>query len=305
MTWSADETLASIRVRGDLLDSDARFTDANLLMLINEEVSAFLVPLIASFHSEFFITTKDIQLTPGIDRHFYLPGDAVANRLRLIQYLDANKRVVQSLDQLDPRDAENSYFGGFLGNYGTYFHRGNKVVVLGPIPANWFLRFSYERRVSELVLEADCAQVTDIASNVVTVSSVPATFNTDTIADFVQGSSPWDTIDTQPITNIAGLNITLASVPTSLAEGDFICLTGTAPRLQVPQECIPVLRQYLAAYCNSIKGAEGETQAALALMEKSAKEMRKVLAPRNIGNKKAVGGGLGRAVGGWPGTGGF
>src|SRR5579864_1579190 len=100
LTWTVDEALASIKSRADLLDTDQRFSDDVLLMLLNEELGSWLVPIIAEQRAEFFVVTQDTLLDGESTRHINIPGDAVGGRVRLVQYLSTNKRPIFSLVQI-------------------------------------------------------------------------------------------------------------------------------------------------------------------------------------------------------------
>ena len=298
-TWTVDETLASIRTRADLLDSDARFSDTSLLLLLNEELGSWLVPLIAQMLSEYFVTTLDTVLT-GATNLFNVPGDAVAGRVRLVQFLDANLRPRFNCVQVDPMDNVQWFASPWLGNLGQFYFQGDQLILLGPLPAGWYLRIAYERRPAQCVLIASCARITVIAGNVVTVNAFPAAMVAATPIDFVRGVGPWTTIGAAALPTPSGLTVTFTTLPTGLAVGDYLALRGQAPFCQVPQECIPVLRQWVAIYCASIKADQG-LDAASGLLKATDLRMRKVLSPRSVGNKKAVGNGLASPVGGWPG----
>jgi hypothetical protein len=249
--------------------------------------------------SEYFVTTQDTLLVGGTN-FFNIPGDAVAGRVRLVQILDSNSQPRINCSQVDPMDNVRWLSSPWVGNIGQYFFQGDQLVLLGTLPTGWYLRLAYERRPAQCVLTSAAAHITNIAGNVVTVTAFPSGMVATTPIDFVRGTSPWTTIGAAALPTPSGLTVTFTTLPTGLAVGDYLALRGQAPFCQVPQECVPVLRQWIAIHCESIKADQG-LDAAAGLLKATDLRMRKVLSPRSVGNKKAVGNGLASPVGGWPG----
>lgn len=307
VTWTVDETLTSIQTRGDLLDSDQRFSNTNLLLLLNEELVAWMAPVIAEMRSEYFLTTQLTQLN-GVIRDFYIPSNAIAGRIRLLQLLDGNQFPRMNGVQVDLKDDVNWWAAPWLGNLGQFYFRGDELVLLGPLVAGWFLRITYERRPAQCVQVASCALVSNVTGSgpfTVTVSGFPSGMVSGTVVDFVRGNPPWNTYATQALPTPSGNNLTFASLPADLgtnpvAIGDYICFQGQAPFCQVPLECVPVIRQWLALHTEAIKSGADGLAASAELQKETEVRMRKVLAPRSVGNLKAVNNGLAYPVGGYP-----
>jgi hypothetical protein len=108
------------------------------------------------------------------------------------------------------------------------------------------LRMKYFARPNSLVLSTAAGQITsiDTINFQVVVSSLPSTFTTGVLCDFVQGQNPYDLMDyDSAIVGVSGTTITFASLPTGLAVGDWVTLAQQAPVAMVPEEMHPVLIQ--------------------------------------------------------------
>jgi hypothetical protein len=136
-----------------------------------------------------------------------------------------------------------------------------------------------------------CAQITAInpSLNQVTVSALPSNISTSTTVDFVMANPNYDyTAIDQTITNIAGSVLTFASLPASLSVGDYICQSTQSCVLQIPDELIPLLSQYVVVRVLSAQSDAQALQEAISELQKLESNANLLIAPRVNGKPKRV-----------------
>lgn len=258
MGTTSSDLIANIKIRGSFPTANDLFSNADYLSILNDEVLNTVTPIISKVNEEYFLTYKSYNVTTG-QESYRIPKRAVASTLRDIQLIDVSGNV-QSLPRLFEED-RTSLTSGPLG----YYIQANSIL-LSPVPTvtSGTLRMAYTRRPSKLVLPTACAQITAINGLNIDVASVPSTMTNNTLIDFVQADGPYDILDMDiVITGISGTTLTLTSVPTDLAIGDYICLAGESPVPGIPEELVPTLVQAALVVCltsKKDKAAEFEVQ---------------------------------------------
>jgi hypothetical protein len=169
------------------------------------------------------------------------------------------------------------------GGYEFYF-MGNSIV-LPQIPTTGSVRQWHYRRPNALVATSACAQVTNIASNVVTCTTVPTTFTTSYTYDFIKNTPhfDWLAIDQSISAVVTGSSgtITFSSTPPStLAIGDWVCLSEQAPIPQIPVECMPLLEQRCVVKIQEIQGYFEKAKISQAKLEEMEKDVFGIISPR-------------------------
>lgn len=308
--WNNNTLLASIRFRAGLASTtiDEYFTDANLLQLLNEELTSWLTPMVLEMRSEYLINSIDYAIGSNGGNAFYIPSGAVAGRLRCLRMCDGGHNPVgPQLEQIDIKDARNLW-GGI---WGSFFFKDNAVVLTGVLPQGYYLRMDYEGRLSTCVSPTACAQITAISGTAVTVASIPSGYTSGVLIDFIAGSSPFTNLGTAALTAPSGNTFTFAAALPSaqgraVQVGDWIALTGTSPFIALPQEVVPLVAQWMAVKCQEIKGDQ-KIDVSQAKYKEVQRQVVSVLAPRSLGNKKTPGSMLGAVMStgffGWPGGG--
>lgn len=315
LAWTNDQLLLTTRFRAGLPSdgADQQFTDANLYQLSNEEIVSWLTPLVLKMRQEYLIQSKFYPLANASTNlnNFYIPANAVGNRVRLVRMCDGQKNPIgPQLEQIDLKDVRNVWIPGI---WGSFYIQDNAVVLIGNLPQGYFLKIDFEMRLPTLVSATACAQITSIVGDVVTCSGgLPGTFVNGALLDFIAGDSPFITLGTLVCPTPVGNTLTFTSPPPS-AEGrsaqvgDWLAISGTSPFIGLPQEVFPLFAQYMAVKCQEIKG-DVKIEVSQAKMKEVKDQVMSILAPRSLGNRKTPGSMLGQIIGpgiwGWP-TGGF
>ena len=286
--YSTTDFLNSVRQRAALPTTTNQNNvnhTANLLILATEELHIKLLPTIMSVREEFYVTEQDVAIVAGTAK-YTIPSRASGLVLRDIQLISGTQ--VTQLSLIDPERIESTAQGPIQG----YYLQHNKIV-LYPTPNSGSdtLRIRYFSRPNRLAATSDCAQISaiDTDTNIVTVSAAPSSWTTSTKVDLITSNIPYQclAID-QSIVSITGTAITLASIPTDLAVGDWIAPQEYSPIPQVPQEFQPVLAQMTALKALQ---ALGDSQGA-AVAEKDLEIIQanavRLVSPRNQGQAHKV-----------------
>src|SRR5258708_13012819 len=167
----------------------ALFTDANLVTIMDFEMSSKILPLIDNQAEEYFIALDDIVYNQSVTV-YGVPVRGTADKLRSVSFVDPNNNEIR-IPRLRPEDMmSNVNSTGLAINpalWGFYLENDSIRLYLGSFTgtsqAYKFLRLRFVRMPSSLVMSAACAQITAIVGNVVTVGNVPPPFITSLLYD--------------------------------------------------------------------------------------------------------------------------
>jgi hypothetical protein len=271
----------------------ALFTDQDLLTILNIELASKIVPLIDNQSEEYGVYINDILYDPALTEYPLPSSRAVASKLRSVSFVDPNNNEIR-VPRLRPEDImSNVNATGLAINpalWGFYLRNNTIVLYLSSVngaTSNYkYLRLRYIRQPNQLVLNNQAAQVSNIASNVVTLTNIPANYTTGQGYDFIANYPGFDSLgDDINCTNISGLDLTFASVPSMLKKGDWVCLSGQAPVAQLPYfPGYDLLLQLAAAKCLEIHGDVQGFKVAMSQAADMKTYFISVLTPRVDGN---------------------
>ncbi len=290
--YTTTALLPTLRLLPLMPSVQALFTDADLLTILTFEMASKIVPLMDNQSEEYFVDIKDIAYSTA-QSTYDIPSRTVAGKLRSLSFLDANQNEIR-IPRLRPEDImSNVNATGLAINpalWGFYLQNNKVVLYLGSTNGGTssyqYLRFRYVRQPNNLVASSACAQVTLISGNDVTVSNVPSTFVTTTTYDFISNVPNFNALqDDSVCTAINTLTMTFSSVPSTLAVGDWICLSGQSPIPQIPYfPGFQLLLQLAAAKCLEIHGDVQGFNVAMSQASDMKNYFISVLTPRVDGN---------------------
>jgi hypothetical protein len=242
MAKTVDDLIESVKTTITLPTNQALITTDRLLGFANEEIQNELYPTVSSINQEFLVYVEEAALVSGQDL-YQIPYRAAGRALRDLKLRETSgdNSKLRNIPQitLERSDGYADYQGNVAG-----FHFQNDKVRIVPMPnsTGYSLVFYYFLRPSALVPVADCGRVTGISSSVVTLDNVPSEFVSGAVLDYVSGKSGCvvKQMD-QTISNVSGLNITMAEEPDDLAIGDYLSLAETTPVIPFPDECFSYL----------------------------------------------------------------
>ncbi len=295
LDYTVDRIIKSIKRRITLPDAQNLYSDDDLIEFMGDELSSTIVPLLHSVQQEYWVNVHDVQLVQD-QTAYKIPIRGAINGLRLVTLLDTNNNEID-YPLLRPEMTASSY--NWLSPYSTStlygFYMQDDHIVMFPNsvvtnPVNR-IRFRFERQPNQLCSVEESGHITAIVGNVVTVDSIPTDWAVDNTVDWINGQiafqSKGDDLTITAI-NTGTLEITLDSVPTDAAIGDWIAISGTSPIPQIPYQLFPFLAQCVANLCMAGM-ADAEPYVDGKKKEAQMKEdLLKLLQPRDMGNVQTV-----------------
>jgi hypothetical protein len=262
---SVDELLETIRQAAQIPFIDASqssvpnqevMTDEGLLRLATKEIRLFVQPRLMALREDYFKTHQDFTITEQ-GASYRIPAAAIGNKLANVTYVDSSglETPVNSLGG-DASLAETA--DGFVIKGGS--------VILKKNVTSGTLRMEYYFRSPALVLLEDAGEVSEFDGDFeFTLSAnVPSTIEVGTVVDIVSGVSPFTVLQTGLVVDNVGLDYFSVSVSPSVtvAEGDFVVVSGQTCVVPLSLELHPILAQRVAVkVLKSIGDSEGAATA--------------------------------------------
>lgn len=273
--------------------SQLTLQDADILDLATEELWLGVVPFMMKVRSEYFITSSDTSIVAN-QAAYPIPTRAMGGKLAYLNIVDANGNLFDCPEIEKPEAMFYAASAGVNNTWVFYFEGNNVVIVPSPTNATGCsIRFSYYMRVGDLVATSSTGQVSAIDTNAHTVtisgSSIPSSFTTGTLLDMINGNPGFDFRTTDAtITNVSGQVLTFASLPSTLAIGDWLAVAGESPIPQVPPELHPLLAQRTVVKVLEALGDIQAMQTAEGKLEKMEQNALHLISPRSDGNPKKL-----------------
>jgi hypothetical protein len=275
--------LANMKRRG-FTPAGSGLTTDDFLQVLSEQLRSYIPAFLKGLREEFIIAQLSVTVTsPTVP----IPPRACGAALRSIGWQYADGRV-RPLDRIEPERRGDWALTGSEPQ--GFIFQGNNCILL-PAVSSGTLVVSYQQRPGELVLPTDCAVVTTINSTViVTVASMPASWGSGTLLDLV-GAEPNFKLKAMdvPVNFVSGgTTISFSdTLPTDLAEGDFICAATETCVPQLPMECFDLLAQAAAFQIATSTGSDRMKSIGLSL-ERLEKQLASVLSPRADGSPRVI-----------------
>lgn len=288
--YTTDDLLTTVKNRGMLPDaSTGSLSSATLLQFGSEELQGPLVTLILSAREKYYETYSDTNVTAA-QAVYAIPDRAVGGVLSAVQYFYQNQ--VMALIPIDPSSITTTNTS--IYPYGFYFQNNSIVLYPTPNTTQGTLRQRYFQRPSRLDLVTNCALITafDPIALTVTVASVPTSWATGTICDFVPKSLPYTPYGLNTaLSGVTGTTISLVALPTGIAVGDYIATAGMTPIPEIPYEFFQVLAQMVVCKALEAIGDAQNLQFAQSNMKSYMDSALRTITPRDqTGPKKVVSG---------------
>lgn len=288
ITYTTDELINMVKDIVTIPTSQGLFLPANFVRLMNLELHKKLVPAIKRVREDYFVVTQDTDLVANQEL-YRIPTRAIAGVLRDISVVDANGSV-RALPRIEPEVLKSNPLMSGDRYYGYLFQGGFVKYIPTLTSVNGeAIRFTYERRPSNLVLSTDAGIITDITGSDVTIGNQPTNWTTATTFDILRADPMFESVgDDLTISAISSNVLTFDSLPSAAAVGMWVSQSGLTPVPQLPYEGALVLAELSAVkVLQSIKDAPGL---------KDAKQQAKddldffisIITPRNAGTPKRI-----------------
>lgn len=235
MGYEVDNLITATRDYANLSPNAESTQSAALLRALNREQRLFITSLLEKCKQQHKQATLDVS-TNGSTTRFNIPTRAIAAGIKMVEGIGSTG-IRWMLHELP----DDEYARGWPRN-GDFYFEGNQIVFYSA-PQTGTLRFTYPRRLSELVLLASIAPITAISGGTITATS-PAGYPTASTAyDFVKSTPHFDILAMDKNATRSGntFTFTAADVPSGLAVGDHVCLASQSTVCQAPLELHDVL----------------------------------------------------------------
>lgn len=287
MAYTTANFLSSVERQSFSPANQATFSTSDILAIGDEVLKRHILPAILDVREEYFVTYKDYTIVANTAAYSIHPR-SIGMAVREAQLIDGNGNVRNlsrsSLDRLH-------LYSSSASTPDSFYLRGDKLVLLPtPSSASVSLRQYFALRPGNLIETTDAAVIStiDTATNIITVASIPSTWVTGNVLDLIsrEGSQQYLSIDLTS-SLISGSSITLPSLPSDLAVGDYVCLAGYSPLIQLPPDFQPVLATLTAAQMiGAMNQPSGDK-----LFSRGMKDLeiaQKMLTPRVIGELETI-----------------
>lgn len=267
--------------------------DDDILEITDDVIRTDIVPLLVSTNENFYVYEVEQVLTAS-EPSYDLPKRSSSGSLRDLKFRTSDSSVIKDLRLINLEDAH--IFNNTSNEPHSFYFEGDRIKI-APTPSisGDYLKFYIQISPARLVLEEKVATVLSIASNIVTVNTVPTNIVASSIINFLRrkGSGRFISFD-KTVTSVTTNTITFASgdVPASLEADDIIALTDAqgdqSSILQIPEEIVPYLETLVG---ERILTVIGDTENAKLLREKAKEEKNNVLLmiqPRVRGEAKVL-----------------
>lgn len=290
--YTVDALVTKLRNRYLNPNSQSLFLDSDVVSLLDDALRDTLIPVITSVREEFWVKTYDQPINGSAS--YTIPSNAAGGILRDVVFVDTAGNEID-IQQLSPAHIKATFpFGYQLPLYTFGYYWKNDQIVPYPQQAQnatgYTLRMKPIRRPNDLTLSTNCGQIISIIGNVVTLGNLPTDWTTSTTFDIIQNAPQFTAIiEGTTITAIGASSITLATVPTGLLVGMWVCPTTMSCIPQIPYEGFGLLLESaIVAMCNSMGDSQGS-----GLHEKARDKFRQdfinLITPRSqLGTKKVV-----------------
>lgn len=254
MAFDTTRLIAQIKLKGAI--PEGRFTDQEILDIAYDTMLHNVAPWCVTNREEYYVYLASQSITAN-QAAYPLPARAQGMALREAQLTRGN--TVHDLTRMDLEERATTNTG-----QPERFYVQNNEIMLYPTPgtSQYSLNLYYFLRPSKLVPVSEGALITaiDTGTNIVT-AACPSTWTTSDTFDMVKSTSGFKTYsDGMDIvaSAVSTTSITLASLPSTLAVGDYINLAEESCFPFIPQEAHGLLVHAAAAeLLESIGDREG------------------------------------------------
>lgn len=288
MTMLISDILDDVKLAGSF--PDGMFADSDFVKFLNDSLTSDIIPFIMRHREGYFLTYTDYAAADTIS----IPTDAIAQKLGDVMFVDSSGNILNNvprytLEEISSNQSigygNNSTYGGKVG----FYLEGNSIKFYPRNTNSDTVRIYYFKRPPFLTVLTNCALITDVTANDLTVESYPSTWTTATLIDVPSGDQPY-TVATGP--SISGIDpdasvITVSSA-TDIEAGQYLVPRGFSVYPQIPIELKDSLVQAAVVKALvSIKDLNG-AKAAKELLVELMRNMSTLLSPRVEGEVKKI-----------------
>lgn len=287
-----DQLAANVNLRCLNPISQNTFQLSDIVTLMDRELSMSVVPILKAAQQDYFVYNVDRTIVNGTSAYTF-PTRAIGNALRDVVLLDSsgNEVALNNLMREYIKVKSPFNFTPPIWSFGMYL-TANEINLYNTLIQSYTsykLRFITERRPGGLTLSTNCAQIQGISGNVISLTNVDPTWTTATTFDIINQFPPFQSIaDDATITLINGLQITLTTVPTGLAAGQWLCPAMLSCIPQIPYDVFAILEEYTVSVVAEALDMSQLLASAKARIDAWETKMLKMVRPRVTGSPKII-----------------
>ena len=287
---TSDALLAAIKRDAQMPPADGRLTDAEILDIASEALSAEVADLLVSVRQQRWVQTHaDVAITSGVAT-YRIPSRALAAGVSDVLIVDGETEY--DAPELSPEERyrySDGQRGPWRSPYGYAWQGDHIVLVPEPSETRYSLRLRYPRQPGRLVAVEECGLVTSTTATTIELDATPSAWGASETLDVVEGTPHADTLMLDASATISGTTVTIAAgVGSEVAAGDYVCLAGETCIPPVPESVWPYLVAACVARVVYVIGDVAAIQAAQIMAAQAERRVRSVLAPRNRGARELV-----------------
>lgn len=280
-TYTTDDLISDILLLGHVPTGNNTFTTSKILRLATLEMQTPIIKQILATRGGYYLTYQDYEIVS--DGLYDIPEGAVSGALVNVELVQ--EPTIIPVNLIDESE-QFSTISPTSTSYG-FFMRGNKVQIL-PTPNVGVARLWYTKRVSELILTTQAAEVNAVTDNLVTVSSLPSNIAVDSYIDGCGDKPPFNVFGSALITDINSLVLTLDIPIPDLSVGDWIAIHNQTPVPQIPVEYRVVLAQRVVVKIYELQGYLDKMKAAQAKLSEYEADVLNLVTPRVKSQTKVI-----------------
>jgi hypothetical protein len=242
MPLNTTHLLNQVKIKATL--PEGRYTDAEILDVTYDVLLGQMVPLILSLKEEYYVRSESQNITINTSS-YSVPYRAYGLALREVKRISSTS--ITDLYRIDPTDVTSTQ----TGTPSSFYLEGQDVV-LYPAPSSTvdILKLSYFITPSKPVQTTEVTAITAIntATGIITATPV-STWTASNIFDLVSRRNGYKCLAIDISASVVGassITFSASDLPSSLAVGDFICLSAEAPFLQIPDSGFGLMVQMIA-----------------------------------------------------------
>jgi hypothetical protein len=271
MSYTTATLLENIAKRAAIPTSQGTFSDAEILEIATEAIETEVLPKILQARQEFYVKAQTFTSTKesgDLYSWIRIPARAVGQAVIGLYDVSTDEPIDQEL----------------------YWVEGNKIIIDSAVGS---YRLRYYLRPNSLVETTYAAQILTInrTSGIITVTAAPSGITTGTVIDFIKATPGFDTLGLDvTISLVSGTSYTFAitDIPSELAVGDYIAITGETPVPQIPAEWYTYLAQWATVELLESLGDLEAAAVASKRLPRIEKNALSLISPRIEKKSKAI-----------------
>lgn len=322
INYDVDTLISQIRLSENIPDGAQVFSNDDIVVFMNEELSITVVPTILTVREDYFTVTKDFSFPQNagqnnIQNVIKIPNEASGLKLANVFAIDTQGQFY-NLPRFTPTQAAsysnvwNTSLGSGWnwGNAGFYVQGNTLQLFPYTIAAGNTFRLLYHRKPNQLVSTSDAGQIieVDVTTGLVTLNNSISDWTATTTFDFIQNEPTYEFVFNTAVNNLVYTTpATLTNIPVlqppsantlfvspaiaaQLTVGQYASESGTSPFIQyLPTDAYPLLKESVAIRClRALNDTEAEQMAIQKYKQMASNVINGLVAPRVEGKAKKI-----------------